>query len=245
MSPSPGKGKVQQSWTRRQQHRLEGTGWQEPSASSTGSWHPLAEVARRAAHRAAFEQHQQAPAPMIDLTVYDDEEGGSRHQYPDCPWALCNKRRGRGTGAALMYSCMGSTPSGTACSYTAGQCRSVCNNLAQSRAFLSSFGFFFTGVVSMTCSPLCFLGGRAEPVAAVFIVTVARNAALLWSKVIVLTHEGASAEETIPYLAHVFWPAPPVTLFGRCGPAEPSIKKEACVYHGWKDCLRAKQGTCS
>ena len=88
MSPSPGKGTVQQSWTRRQQHRLEGTGWQEPSASSTGSWHPLAEVARRAAHRAAFERHQQAPAPMIDLTVYDDEEGGEQTPVPRLPLGL-------------------------------------------------------------------------------------------------------------------------------------------------------------
>ena len=75
-----------------------------------------------------------------------------------------------------------------------------------------------------------------------FFVAVARNPAFLWLKVLVLTHTCASAEETLPYLGQIFWPAPPVTLFGRCGPAEPSIEKEDCVYHGWQDCLRAQQG---
>ena len=54
-------------------------------------------------------------------------------------------------------------------------------------------------------------------------------------EVVVLTHERASAEEIIPYLAQIFWPMPIVSLFGRCGAEEPRINKESCVYYGWKE----------
>ena len=55
-------------------------------------------------------------------------------------------------------------------------------------------------------------------------------------QVLVLTHERASAEEVIPYLQYIFYPVPVVCLFGRCAVEEPKIKKEHCVYYGWKEC---------
>ena len=51
-----------------------------------------------------------------------------------------------------------------------------------------------------------------------------------------LTHEGATAEETIPYLEWLFWPVPIVCLFGRCATLQPAVNKESAVYYGWKDC---------
>jgi len=54
---------------------------------------------------------------------------------------------------------------------------------------------------------------------------------------LVLTHERASAEETVPYLEWLFYPAPVVCLFGRCGAEAPIVNKESCVYYGWKDLL--------
>ena len=47
-----------------------------------------------------------------------------------------------------------------------------------------------------------------------------------------LTHEWASAEETIPYLEWIWWPVPVTALFGRCGPENPRVNKESCVYWG-------------
>ena len=61
-------------------------------------------------------------------------------------------------------------------------------------------------------------------------------------QVLVLTHERASAEETIPYLEWIWWPVPVTALFGRCGPETPRVNKESCVYWGWKE-WRAKAGT--
>ena len=57
------------------------------------------------------------------------------------------------------------------------------------------------------------------------------------AQVVVLTHERASAEEILPYVAQIFWPVPVVSLFGRCGAEEPIINKESCVYYGWKESL--------
>lgn len=54
-------------------------------------------------------------------------------------------------------------------------------------------------------------------------------------QVLVLTHERASTEETLPYLQWLFFPVPVVCLFGRCGAEQPQINKESCVYWGWKD----------
>ena len=51
-------------------------------------------------------------------------------------------------------------------------------------------------------------------------------------QVLVLTHEGATAEENIPYLSRVFWPAPLIALFGRCGACEPQVKMESAIYYG-------------
>lgn len=56
-------------------------------------------------------------------------------------------------------------------------------------------------------------------------------------QVLVLTHERASAEEVIPYLQYLFYPVPVVCLFGRCAAEQPEIRKESCVYYGWKECL--------
>lgn len=85
MNRSRGKGKDQQSRTRGQQRQLEGKGSDEPSASSTGFEHPLAEAARRAAHRAGLGHHNQAPHEVIDLTAFSDEESREETPVPRSP----------------------------------------------------------------------------------------------------------------------------------------------------------------
>ena len=50
-----------------------------------------------------------------------------------------------------------------------------------------------------------------------------------------LTHEAATAKETVPYLEYVMWPLPVVNLYGRSARLNPPIAKEEAVWHGWKD----------
>ena len=68
-----------------------------------------------------------------------------------------------------------------------------------------------------------------------------------------LTHEAATAEETVPYLEQVMWPLPVVNLYGRSARLHPPIAKEEAVWYGWKDaasvlgpikpCLRVSHAT--
>ena len=56
-------------------------------------------------------------------------------------------------------------------------------------------------------------------------------------QVLVLTHERASAEETMPYASYVFAPIPVIGVYGRSYRAEPQCRPEESVYCGWKDVL--------
>ena len=56
-------------------------------------------------------------------------------------------------------------------------------------------------------------------------------------QVLVVTHERASAEETMPYASYLFNPIPVVGLYGRSYAAEPQCKAEEVVWYGWKDIL--------
>ena len=54
-------------------------------------------------------------------------------------------------------------------------------------------------------------------------------------QVLALTHEKATAEETLPYLQHAFRPCPVLALCGRAAVLEPRCAKEECVYYAWRD----------
>ena len=50
-----------------------------------------------------------------------------------------------------------------------------------------------------------------------------------------LTHEKASLEERIPYLAAKWYPMPILNVYGRCARAAPEIPTERSVWYGWRD----------
>lgn len=57
-------------------------------------------------------------------------------------------------------------------------------------------------------------------------------------KVMVITHEDASEEETMPYLGTRLFPMVVKEFFGRAAKREPPCKAQHCVWHWWKDlCL--------
>ena len=53
-----------------------------------------------------------------------------------------------------------------------------------------------------------------------------------------LTHEAATAEETVPYLEWLMWPLPVVNLYGRSARLHPPIAKDEAVWYGWRDSER-------
>ena len=77
---------------------------------------------------------------------------------------------------------------------------------------------------------------HAEPLASIiayFCVTPLLQA-------VVLTHTGATAAETEPYLSSRLRPLTPVVLYGREAKAEPVCHPEECVYYAWRDRLKCK-----
>ena len=56
-----------------------------------------------------------------------------------------------------------------------------------------------------------------------------------FQQAIVLTHEGTSTDQMVPYFSHRFRPLQPLTVFGRDAKAEPKCKPSHAVYYAWKD----------
>jgi hypothetical protein len=56
-------------------------------------------------------------------------------------------------------------------------------------------------------------------------------------QVIVLTHIGATPEETFPYAASLFAGTPVVTVYGRHAASAPTVAPRKCVHFGWRDVL--------
>ena len=54
-------------------------------------------------------------------------------------------------------------------------------------------------------------------------------------QVLVITHNLASMEETMPYHSVRLFPAPVLELFGRSAAEYPQIKKQEAVFYVWKD----------
>ena len=55
--------------------------------------------------------------------------------------------------------------------------------------------------------------------------------------IIQLTHERATAEEQVPYLASVLSPAPVLEVLGRAAEADPQVQRRHAVWYGWSDCI--------
>ena len=75
------------------------------------------------------------------------------------------------------------------------------------------------GCIAVLLVPLCYL----------------RHTSRVHGQVVVLTHEKASVEETMPYASYAFAPIPVVGIYGRSYKAEPQCRTEESVYYGWKD----------
>jgi hypothetical protein len=56
-------------------------------------------------------------------------------------------------------------------------------------------------------------------------------------QVLVLSHIGATQEETFPYAASLFAGVPVVTVFGRNAKTSPETAARKCVHFGWRDVL--------
>ena len=61
-----------------------------------------------------------------------------------------------------------------------------------------------------------------------------------YRKVLCVTHELSTADVGLPYLSHVFRPAPVLTVFGRSARLEPAIKVEEALWYCWKDAIQLK-----
>ena len=55
------------------------------------------------------------------------------------------------------------------------------------------------------------------------------------TQVLVLTHEGAVAPVTLPYLGAKWFPMPILNLFGRSARADPAIHSHGACWYGWRD----------
>ena len=55
------------------------------------------------------------------------------------------------------------------------------------------------------------------------------------TQVLVLTHEGARAPVTLPYLGAKWFPMPILNLFGRSARADPAIHSHGACWYGWRD----------
>lgn len=56
-------------------------------------------------------------------------------------------------------------------------------------------------------------------------------------QVLVVTHEGASDIERVPYLASVFAPAVPLWVYGRPAAERPACGRDTAVWHAWEDAV--------
>ena len=51
----------------------------------------------------------------------------------------------------------------------------------------------------------------------------------------VLTHEGATKVEQVPYLGVLLAPTPVLDFFGRCATRNPPCHKNDAVFYWWQD----------
>ena len=58
---------------------------------------------------------------------------------------------------------------------------------------------------------------------------------MMYVEVLVLTHEMATPQESLPYLSWAFRPAPVLTVFGRSAVLQPRCQKSHAVFWAWKD----------
>ena len=55
-------------------------------------------------------------------------------------------------------------------------------------------------------------------------------------QVCVITHEGATAEESVPYLAAKWHPCPVVNFMCRHAESGRQIPRAQSLFYGWRDC---------
>ena len=55
---------------------------------------------------------------------------------------------------------------------------------------------------------------------------------------LVLTHEGASQVEQLPYLGVMLAPTPALEFYGRCATRDPPCHKNDAVFYWWQDPLK-------
>ena len=110
------------------------------------------------------------------------------------------------------------------------------------RGAIGTVGVIWISVATYLLADLAFIGAFENlidlisvPYACAKVGVISLVSFQPFQQAIVLTYEGASTDQMVPYFSHRFRPLQPLQVFGRDAQGEPKCKASHAVYYAWKD----------